>query len=346
LAFPDFSVRLNKRIKTVGSFEFWNLKKIEKNEFIDLIKTKIRPLNKNIRNNYFSSSTKDHFLKAYDEASWGILVPSSLDDFGSENKLLFIINQFTDKILPLVFHVSNFGIKIDNAEIKLLHKVLLHGVDKDFSNIKFVGFFRTLINEIKETGWQAYQVLKWDREMWRLSNLYSLIFELQKYKNSKDVLSWPKECRDFITIYETMLTRHKNDGGKHKIIQRIEVLIGEYFKKDFNKIKRELDKVYEYRNEYVHGQSFDRLKRETRSYPDNTEMAKLPSVDFDFLNRQARILRKVFIVFLFLRKKFKNTRSKKIKNKTIPEIIELGIMDFVVRKKIQKYAKEILSLSS
>lgn len=71
-------------------------------------------------------------------------------------------------------------------------------------------------------------------------------------------------------------------------------------------------------------------------------MSQLPSFDYKFLERQAILAKQVFIVFLYLRIKFK----KKLAKLTIPEIISLGIMDIKIRNKIQLYAKEVLDLVS
>ena len=37
LAFPGYQVKISGRIKKVGPFEFWNLEKIDKDDFISLI---------------------------------------------------------------------------------------------------------------------------------------------------------------------------------------------------------------------------------------------------------------------------------------------------------------------
>lgn len=87
----------------------------------------------------------------------------------------------------------------------------------------------------------------------------------------------------------------------------------------------------------------DRLKKETKSYPDDQEMAQLPNVDFKFLEEQTEVLRKTLIVFIYLRKKFK--KMKVFKALSVPIIVNMGIMDIQLRKRIQKYANEILKLT-
>jgi len=99
-----------------------------------------------------------------------------------------------------------------------------------------------------------------------------------------------------------------------------------------------LEELYNYRNEFVHGSFFDRLKKETKAYPDNTKMAQLPNVDFNFLETQAEVARKVFISFLYLRKKFKKHKD------SVPTLINSAIMNTRLRNRIQSYTNTILKL--
>ena len=41
LAFPGNSVEMQEKIKIINGFEFWNLRKINEVEFIDLIKKEL-----------------------------------------------------------------------------------------------------------------------------------------------------------------------------------------------------------------------------------------------------------------------------------------------------------------
>jgi len=233
---------------------------------------------------------------------------------------------------------------IEKTKIDDLKKMQFHGEDKKFTNKFFLKFYNLLTPEIIGTNWHADEVLKWTREQWRLSIACLLFIELEKYQRSKRPMTWQKECAEMVTLYETLLSRFKNDNGRYKIIQRIQILLSEDYKHDFKEVKKNLTSLFDYRNEFVHGSFFDRLKKETKSYPDRTQMAQLPNVDFSFLEDQTEILRKTFIAFIYLEKKFKKIKSTKLKGLSVPEIVNLGIMDTTMRKKIQKYCKEILSL--
>ena len=275
-----------------------------------------------------------------------MLLPDySKDSLGSRYESLFVTNLFSGLYLPVTFYVGKHGITVEKIKLEDHKKTCFHGEDKKFTNKNFLRFYKLLVSEIMGTNWHAYEVLTWDREQWRLSIACLLFNELEKYQKSKEIMTWQKECAEIVTLYEMLLSRFKNDNGRYKIIQRVEVLLGGHYKNNFKNIKKHLTTLFDYRNEFVHGGFFDRLKKETNSYSDNKQMAQLPSVDFKFLEEQPELLRKTLIVFVYLRKKFKKTKAKTLKGLSIPEIINLGIMDITVRKKIQKYAREILKVA-
>ncbi len=82
-------------------------------------------------------------------------------------------------------------------------------------------------------------------------------------------MTWQAECADIVSFYEALLSKEPSDNGRYKISQKIEVLFGRYYKKDFPKIKTGLEELFKARNDFVHGSFFDRLKRTTKTYPDN-----------------------------------------------------------------------------
>ena len=343
LAFPGYQVKIRTKRKKIGEFEFWNLEKISEGEFLDLIKKEIKPLNRNVKKNYFAISSEDAYKKSYKESTWGILLPDySRDNLGSRYESLFAINLFSDLSLPVMFYVGRFGVMVEKTQLDILKKSRFHSEDEKFTNKKFTQFYGLLVPEIMGTNWHADEVLKWDREQWRLSIACLLFSELEQYQRSKRIMTWQKECAEIVTLYETLLSRFKDDNGRHKIVQRVEILLAEHYKKDFPKIKKNLKTLFDYRNEFVHGGFFDRLKKATKSYPGD-KIAQLPNVDFQFLEEQTEVLRKTLIVFLYLRKKFK--KIKAFKALSVPEIVNMGIMDIQLRKRIQKYANEILKLT-
>ena len=339
LAFPGYEVSIKQKIKKINDFEFWNLEKIDQKDFIKLIKKKIKPINKNVIKNYFISSSEKAYQEVYKESSWGMLLPDFTKEvLGSRYESLFVVNLFSDLALPVMFYVSRMGVMVEKRKLQFHEKAKFHKEDKKFTNKRFIQFYNLLLPEIIGTDWHADEVLKWSRENWRLSIACSLFSGLSKYQKVKYPMRWQAECADIAAFYESLLSRKKNDGGCRRISQRIEVLLSGHYKDRFSDIRRGLKKLYDHRNEFVHGSFFERLRKETKAYPDNKEMAQLPDVDFNFLETQAETARKVFISFLYLKKKFRKL------NKPIPELINSAIADVTLRKKIQNYVNDILKL--
>ena len=342
LAFPSYQVKLKSRIKLLGKFEFWNLDKIKKDEeFIKLIKAKIKPHNKNIKNNYFFGKTIDDFKKVYKKANWGILLPTYVKEnyhLGSED--LFILNLYSDLFLKPIFCVNRHGIHFINPNVDDLIRAQYHSHDKLFTNNKLIKFYKTLMPEVVNMDWHADKVSSWTREDWRIYVVKTLFNDLEKYQRSKYITTWQKECVDLVNFYETLLSRFKNDNGKYKIIQRIEILLGNYYKNDFAKIRQELVKLFDYRNEFIHGSFFDRLLKETQKKAKDGNNNLTTNIDFAFLERQTLIAKRVLILFFCIRKKFYKNKP----TNSVPQIIHKSIMDIQLRLKIQKYIKQTLDL--
>jgi len=346
LAFPGYQVTLKQKIKRIGDFEFWDLKKITDDEFIALIQKKIKPFNKNVRKNYFSVNTEQDFRDSYKNSSWGTLLPNYAKGYlDGRYESLFAVNLFSELSLPVMFYVQRMGITVEKRNIQIHEKAQFHSEDKKFLTKTFVQFYNHIFPALLGIRWQAYEVAKWGREDWRMHVSCLLFNELAKYQRSKQVMTWQAECADIISFYEALLAKEPNDNGQYKISQRIEVLLGRYYKKEFSKIKAGLKELFNARNDFVHGSFFDRLKRTTKTYPDNQNMAQLPMVDFNFLENQSKIAKQVLVIFLFLKKIFKDKKLP-CKNKTIPELIHSGIMDVKIREEVRDRAEEILKLMS
>lgn len=346
LAFPGYQVTLNQKIKKIGNFEFWNLEKMSDDEFILLIQKKIKPFNKNVRKNYFSVNTEQDFRESYKNSSWGMLLPNYTKDYlDGRYESLFTVNLFSELNLPAMFYVQRMGIVVEKRSMLIHEKAQFHSEDKKFLNKKFAEFYRFIFPALIGVRWQAYEVTKWNREDWRMHVSCLLFNELAKYQRSKQVMTWQAECADIVSFYEALLSKEPNDNGQYKISQRIEVLLGQYYKKESPKIRDGLRALFYARNDFVHGSFFDRLKKATKTYPDNKDMAQLPMVDFNFLETQSKTAKQILVVFLYLKKKLSN---KKLSGglKTIPEIIHSGVMDIKIRKMLQNYADEILKLMS
>jgi len=346
LAFPTYQVKSKRRIKKFNNYELWNLEKISEEEFIDLIQKAIRPLNRNVRNNYFFHSDRRISEKSYKKSSWGLLLPDySSGNLNIKDESLLAVNLYSDLFQPLMFYVGVMGISVTRRSIELQIKSGFHGEDGKFAKRKFSDFYNTVLPEIIGTRCRLPDIQKWDREKWRLSIACLLYNRLEKYQRSFQILTWQNQCVDIVTMHEALLSRHKRDTGKYRIIQRIEVLLANHYRSKFPEIKKSLENLFDYRNEFVHGSFFERLKKQTKSYSYDTGIAHMTQRDFNFLGKQKEIARKVFICFLYIRKKLKSTRNKELRKLTIPEIINKAIMDTKLRVRIQQYVNEILKLA-
>lgn len=88
-AFTGDAIRQNGKVFEIqDGFECWNLKKIALNEFVDILKKKIPPVNDNVIHNYkIEEGDSNPFgitEKQYQNCSWGLLIPETLEEGGWE----------------------------------------------------------------------------------------------------------------------------------------------------------------------------------------------------------------------------------------------------------------------
>ncbi|MFH1030227.1 MAG: hypothetical protein V1770_03140 [bacterium] len=132
LAFSGWEVQLKPKISKVEDFEFWNLNKIKKDEFIDLIQKKIRPLNKNVRKNYYHNGD---YEKSYTNSDWGMLLPDDdCEFFGNERNSYLLIKLFSGLPLPIMFTVGKGGVVVKKDNIAQHEKSNWHKADRKFKN--------------------------------------------------------------------------------------------------------------------------------------------------------------------------------------------------------------------
>ncbi|MFA6184492.1 MAG: hypothetical protein WC682_05370 [Parcubacteria group bacterium] len=338
LAFPGFEVGVEK-IEKLSTVKLFNLNSISEADFINLINKEIKPFNKNVVRNNKNDFAKLEFKKSYSSSNWGISLPI----YGKESSLAgiyearYLMKLFSGSPLPVMFSVGSMGVDVRKTGISTLEKAMFHGEDKNFFNNDFLSFYKILFPIIQKSGWDAIAVAKWSLEDWRLCAACVVFDDLEKYYRSKRMMTWQSECADLASFYEMLFSRRKNDGGIYKITQRLSVLLGNSFSPQ---MKKDLSLLYNYRNEFVHGSFFERLKRSTKTYPDDNNMAQLPNLDYKFLSEQANLARKIFIIYLYLVKKLSKGR---LAGQSVSQIIHDGIMDVKSRKQIQKYANEILT---
>ncbi len=86
-AFTGKPIEQAEKILAVqDGYECWDLKKFSLDEFIDTLKKKIPPVNKNVLRNYkMEEGVRDHYgitAKHFAQTSWGLLVPDTLEEGG------------------------------------------------------------------------------------------------------------------------------------------------------------------------------------------------------------------------------------------------------------------------
>lgn len=338
LAFPGHGVTVEK-ISCLKGVKIFNLDNIDCHDFIKLINKEVKPFNKNIvRNNekYFCSA---NFAQSYKHSNWGILLPLYNDGYlMGEYIARYLMKLFSGVPLQTMFSISSMGVDVKKTSVSVMTRACFHEEDKKFLNSKFLKFYKIMFPVMTKAQWYAPNVSKWGYEDWRLYISHILFDNIEKYYRQKTVMTWQSECADIVTLYETLLSRRKNDGGLYKISQRVNVLLGE----TFNDIeKKEFSYLYNYRNEFVHGSFFERLKKTTKTYSDDKNMAQLPRFDYSFLTKQSDQLRKVFIIYLYL---IKQLSDKNIVGTSVAAVINDGVFDIKLRKELQKHTKDICNL--
>ena len=71
-----------------------------------------------------------------------------------------------------------------------------------------------------------------------------LFNELKRYQFPKSTMIWQKECAEIVTIYENLLSRYANDNGKYKIIQRIRILLQDYYRDNISDYEKNLKRLF------------------------------------------------------------------------------------------------------
>ena len=97
-------------------------------------------------------------------------------------------------------------------------------------------------------------------------------------------MTWEKECSEIVTIYENLLSRRKNDNGRYKILQRIEIVLGNYLNNELDKMIEGLKKLFDYRNDFIHGSFFYNIQKSIN----DKSTSGLPDIEWEFLKYQTK----------------------------------------------------------
>ncbi|MFH0912328.1 MAG: hypothetical protein V1807_01580 [Patescibacteria group bacterium] len=341
IAFGGPKIRQSAIHKIAKDFECWNLNKFELDNFISAIKHQISPINKNVLRNYRRSEGTDFGLTdgEFRKCSWGLLLPDSVPDsmIDGYSEILFLLNLYSPSFLYPSFLVTRMGIRqITHSKNEM---AIYHGQNqsKIFKSLAFVAFFKTLINQSVYASWQRDRCEKWTTEEWRLFSACLLYSELTVYENEKQTITWQRESADMATILEALFTADGRTNTEiiYRLKKRVDALIG--FR--CPNIESDITKLYAQRSAFVHGSFFQDLAKEIKRQ-DNASGMPLP--DFGFLYLHKEYLRTSLIAYLNLTQQLKLKKFNKFSR--VIDLLEEAIMDTVLRKKIIKITRSVLSL--
>ncbi|MDD2807373.1 MAG: hypothetical protein PHW95_02555 [Patescibacteria group bacterium] len=344
LAFADCSSSNKNVIKKIGNIEFFNLAKINQNDFLRLMNSKFKFPNKKLIKNFPNSPDYKLFTDLYKCSAWGMMVPHNhRESFGSIYIPRMITHLYTAKPLICTFSVTVAGPWIMTRKLAIDQRAQFHSEDKSLMSKRFLKFYKEIYPVIQGTNWNADEVTQWDNERWRVHLALVFFDQLFEYYNKKPVTTWPKECSEIVTLIETIFSVHKSDYGQTLMMQRVEVLLGDFYGKAFKDVKQDLKDLFDYRNKFIHGKYFLTLKKKVTTYPDNSNMAQLPSVDMRLLFSLELIVRDLMVAYLYLLKYFHHKSNRG--NIMLSRVILEAVMDIQLREKIQFRVNRILRLT-
>lgn len=333
----------NSIFKIANGYECWNLKNFSLDTFVEAIKKKIPPVNRNVLVNYRVDGTKKLIFgineNQFQESSWGLLIPDSVDDAYMANlgETIFLLNLYSPNFLYPLFYVSDMGVTPIPLDKPIIFFANQQNQSRIFKTKKFVLFFKKLISQSKYGIWDLYRVKKWNDEDWRLFAAATLYKGLETYDNSKSSFGWQRESADMAAILESLFTAGDitNEEVGYRLRKRIAVLISWMFPDIENDIKD----LYKQRSAFVHGSFFSQIAKESKKKDGN-----LPIPDFGILYKQKEYVRFLFVTYLNLANSMKNQSLEYKNHKTVIDLIEDSIIDIKLRRKIIQETKQILSL--
>ncbi len=151
LAFTGKAIKQSEKILNIqDGYECWNLKQFTLDEFVEVLKSKIPPVNKNVLRNYkLAAESKDFFgitEKQFEKCSWGLLIPETIGEDFSYAETLSILNLYSSNFLYPVFHANSMGILQQRYDKDPL--IYFHTQDCTiFQTKEYVNFYKLLIEQ-------------------------------------------------------------------------------------------------------------------------------------------------------------------------------------------------------
>lgn len=324
--------------KIKNGYECWNLNKLSRDEFIEAIKKKIAPVNKNVLKNY-------QIEKQYEESSWGLLIPDRPNDVLTDSyaETISLLNLYSSEFLYPIFYISRLGAVRPPSQSRFgVRSRHTQNQSHIFKKEKFASFFKTLLPQARYGNWQSDRVEKWGLEDWRLFVANSLFSGLIQYDGIKNIFGWQRESADLAVILEALFTAgdSQNEEIGYRLRKRVAVLLSW----KIENIEAEVKDLYSERSAFVHGSFFAQIAKDSRR--NNNQ---LPSVNFSRLHDQKEFVRLALVAYLHLARLIEEKPAEYMdpstgKNPTTMSVLERAIIDIKLRNKIVKETRALFFL--
>jgi len=339
-AFTGNPIEQTEKILAIqDGYECWDLKKFTLDEFIEELKRKIPPVNKNVLRNYkITEETLDSYgvtEKHFAQYSWGLLIPDTLEEGGfSSAETMSLLNLYSPTFLYPVFYANDMGIA-RQAHGKDTYNYFHTQNGKIFQTKEFVTFYKSLVDQTKYGTWHLDRIQTWDKEDWRLFVASSLYSGLKDYENSKSSFGWQRESAEMATILEALFTADdsRNEEVTYRLRKRIAVLLAW----KFPEIEKDIKELYDARSEFVHGSFFKQIAKESPSANNN-----IPIPDFDLLYRHKEYVRMALIAYLHLAQVVRAGGIEGVT--TVMGALEKAIIDVKLREKLNTETQKLFAL--
>ena len=342
-AFIGKAIEQSEKIfKIRDGYECWDIKKFTFDEFIEELKKKIPPVNKNVLRNYKAEDNTRNIYgltqKQFEQASWGLLIPDTLEEGGfSHAETMFLLNLYSLNFLYPLFFANDMGISRQKFEKN--PSIYFHHQDHSiFKTKEFVVVYKTLFEQSKYGSWHLDRIQGWDKEDWRLFVATFLYNGLKDYEKSKSSFGWQRESAEMTTILEALFTADdsRNEEVIYRLCKRIAVLLCWQFPNIEKEIKKEL---YRARSDFVHGAFFLQIAKETPKAYNN-----IPTPDFRLLYKHKEYVRYALVAYLYLALLIKQNPTEYKNHKTVMRVLEESIIDTELREKLIADTKKLFSL--
>lgn len=330
----------DERHSMAEGYECWNLTKIPFDTFIEYVKKEIPPVNASITDeNYKTDIWGSDIGKIYmDQAKWGLLLPTPTGQYSRYGyEVIHALHLFSPTFLYPLFHVADMGCwATPHSEMareygQNYQLFMLGQSDQShfFRTKNFVDYYQKMFDALDYYGHDRSREDSWDQNDWQLCWVHSLFADLRRYQNTgKKQGFFLRECVDLCVILES-LNNKKEDGIKYKLKKRISALLLPFLPDTEDTI----DKLYDLRSEYIHGNIFRKMK----GFDDGSPSSE----DFNFLEKCTAYVRYFLVAYTYL---FLHRSSFSFSEQRVMSWLESAILDCNLRAEIQRKAHEILHL--